>query len=257
MLLLARSQAGLSQMELALRLGVSQRHVGFVERDRARPSRTLLTRWLDALGLDASQRNAALLLAGYAPAIAVPGQGGLDPSDVALRTVGLHAPNPALAFDANWQIVHVNAAARWLCGLVMPELPLGAAGFDMLSVLAHPAGWLAQSREPVAVASALLTQLRAEQWLNPGLERRIEALETALRRRYGTDAASPSREASETSFNVTFETALGLLSFTAVQTHFGLRQDVAGRRLRAELWFPADEHTSTLLRLHAPRLAAA
>lgn len=38
----ARKSKRLSQLELALRMGVSQRHVSFVESGRAQPSRELL-----------------------------------------------------------------------------------------------------------------------------------------------------------------------------------------------------------------------
>ena len=247
----ARTQAGVSQLELALRLGVSQRHVGFVERDQSRPSRSLLASWLDALGLDASRHSAIMLLAGYAPVVAARSPERFDPNALAIRAIELHSPNPGLAFDADWYIVHVNAAAAWLCRLVMPELPLGGQNLDMLSVLADPRGWLARSRDPQPIASALLAQLRAEQWMNPGLEQRVDALEAALHRRYGTTCADPARDPGETSFDVTIDTAVGTVSFTAMQAVFGLPHDTPSRRMRTELWFPADEFTSALFRRQA------
>lgn len=64
----ARRARRVSQLELSLRLGVSQRHVSFVESGRARPSRDLLTRWLGELDAPLALRNAALLQAGFAPA---------------------------------------------------------------------------------------------------------------------------------------------------------------------------------------------
>jgi transcriptional regulator with XRE-family HTH domain len=45
----ARKSRRLSQLELALRMGVSQRHVSFVESGRAQPSRELLLAWLQEL----------------------------------------------------------------------------------------------------------------------------------------------------------------------------------------------------------------
>ena len=253
----ARARAGVSQLELSLRLGVSQRHVGFVERDRSRPSRALLSSWLDALELDASQRSAAMLLAGYAPITAGQAQEPFDANALALRAIELHEPNPALAFDADWHIVRVNPAAQWLCRMVMPELPLGGENLDMLSVLADPRGWLARSHEPEPIAAALLAQLRAEQWMNPGLAQRIDALETQLRHRFGTTGSRPARDPAQTSFNVTLDTDAGTVSFTAMQAVFGLPHDTPTRRLRAELWFPADAFTSTLLRRHAAQAADA
>ena len=45
----ARRARRLSQLELSMRLLVSQRHVSFVESGRAKPSRELLMAWLQAL----------------------------------------------------------------------------------------------------------------------------------------------------------------------------------------------------------------
>lgn len=63
-----RKTRRLSQLELALELGVSQRHVSFVESGRAHPSRRLLLAWLQVLVAPLAQRSEALIAAGYAPA---------------------------------------------------------------------------------------------------------------------------------------------------------------------------------------------
>ncbi len=63
-----RKARRVSQLELSLRLGVSQRHVSFVESGRARPSRELLLAWLAELETPLVVRNEAMLQAGYAPA---------------------------------------------------------------------------------------------------------------------------------------------------------------------------------------------
>lgn len=63
----ARKSKRLSQLELALRMGVSQRHVSFVESGRAQPSRELLLNWLHELQAPLALRNVALQQAGFAP----------------------------------------------------------------------------------------------------------------------------------------------------------------------------------------------
>lgn len=248
-----RLQAGCSQLELSLRLGVSQRHVNFIERDRSRPSRPLLLAWLRAVGSSASQSTAAMLHAGYAPARrngASPGSPTHSDS-VLLRAVALHHPYPAMAFDADWYVVQANPASRWLCEVVMPGVWQGER-LDMLAALAHPGGWLACAREPARIAGALLGQLRAEQWMRPELRRRIDALEDSLACRYGKLELSADRDPSATSFNATLDTQLGPLAFCAVQARAGLPNEDAGAGLRVELWFPADDHTASVMRLNAP-----
>jgi transcriptional regulator with XRE-family HTH domain len=62
----ARLIARLSQLELSLRLDVSQRHISYVEGNRAKPSPELLIRWLQVLELPMVRRNAIMQSAGYA-----------------------------------------------------------------------------------------------------------------------------------------------------------------------------------------------
>ncbi|MGE0351375.1 helix-turn-helix transcriptional regulator [Hydrogenophaga sp.] len=249
-----RLNAGCSQLELALRLDVSQRHVNFIERDRARPSRALLLAWLREMGGGTSLANAALLNAGYAPLRPSP-RLPASPTrcdEVALRTIALHYPNPGHVFNADWHIVQANPAGRWLCDVVMPGVWAGER-LDMLAALADPRGWLSCARSPKRIAAALLGQLRAEQWVRPGLRPRVDALEAVLVARYGCLVPPAQRDAMATSFDVTLDTRLGALSFCAVQTVCGLPHDASGARLRAELWYPTDMRTASLMRQQAER----
>ena len=54
----------ISQLELSLRAGVSQRHLSYIETGRARAGRETLIALLDALGANLPERNQALLAAG-------------------------------------------------------------------------------------------------------------------------------------------------------------------------------------------------
>src|SRR4029077_10059208 len=52
-----RQQRGLSQLELAGRAGISQRHLSFLELSRAAPSRDMVTRLATTLDLPLRQHN--------------------------------------------------------------------------------------------------------------------------------------------------------------------------------------------------------
>ena len=66
----ARKSRRISQLQLALRIGISQRHVSFVESGRAQPSRNLLLAWLDELKAPLALRHVALQLEGFASSYA-------------------------------------------------------------------------------------------------------------------------------------------------------------------------------------------
>src|SRR5262249_7179001 len=63
-----REHRGMSQLALAGRAAISQRHLSFLELGRAAPSRDMVLRLAEALDVPLRQHNALLLAAGFAPA---------------------------------------------------------------------------------------------------------------------------------------------------------------------------------------------
>lgn len=60
-----RSARGMSQMELSLAAGISNRHLSFIETGRSTPSREILVSLAVALDVQLRDRNALLEAAGY------------------------------------------------------------------------------------------------------------------------------------------------------------------------------------------------
>src|SRR5919205_825392 len=104
-----------SQMDLALDVGVSPRHLSFVETGRSKPSPELLLGLAEVLDVPLRERNAFLLAAGYAPRYQ---QTSLeDPAMARVRTavqrlLASHDPYPGVAIDRLWNVVLANAADR-------------------------------------------------------------------------------------------------------------------------------------------------
>lgn len=255
----ARRSSKLSQLQLALRLDVSSRHVSFVESGRAKPSKTLLLAWLREVEAGASLRNAALLNAGYTTAL----DPALTSSEAAQmartclsKMLRAHNPCPALVFDADWIMLELNEGGQWLCSVVMPELwrtiSVKDCGMDMIRAVAHPHGLLSHVRNARAVGLALLQQLRVEQWARPTLKSRVDELTAALTVRFGDLRLDEARAPDTPELYLEFQTEHGLMSFLALQSVFALPQDVTVSSLRTEMWFPADERTRNAVLAHAP-----
>lgn len=254
----ARLTRGIAQLELALRIGVSQRHVSFVEGGRASPSRDLILSWMREVGAPLSLRNAALARAGYAPAFPKTklSDASMAPAMAALSSMLQgHEPFPGIVFDADWMMLELNEGGQWLCAILLPEFLATVAdprgGMDMIAALEHPGGLFSRMRDPQLAGSALLSQLRAEQWARPALKPRIERFETSLIERFGGCETSEARQPGEPYLNLVFDTELGVLSFFTIQSVFGLPQDVTLASLRTELWFPSDEATREVMRARA------
>jgi transcriptional regulator with XRE-family HTH domain len=62
-----RALRRLSQLDLALEVGVSARHLSCIETGKAQPSREMIARLADALEMPLREHNALLVSAGYAP----------------------------------------------------------------------------------------------------------------------------------------------------------------------------------------------
>ena len=250
----ARQARRVSQLELSLRLGVSQRHVSFVENGRARPSRDLLARWLGELDAPLALRNAALLQAGFAPAYRAT---SLDDPDLAQAKAALqqllkaHDPMPALVLDAHWNLLQLNRGGAWLATTLMaPEALAGSSGSpNLLDMLVHPMGMTRPLLNLREAGPAFLSQLRAEAALQPALAPKVEAFGALLRDRLDgrmPPAAHPGPQAPV--LTLRFATPFGELAFFRMFTTFGTPQDITLASLRVEHMFAADEATDAVVR---------
>ncbi len=110
----------MSQMELALKAGVSSRHLSFVETGRAQPSRDVVLQIAEGLALPLRDQNALLNAAGYTHAFT---EGPLDGPELEQAVRAIHflldklEPYPAWLLDRLWNIHLTNRAALRLVNL--------------------------------------------------------------------------------------------------------------------------------------------
>jgi transcriptional regulator with XRE-family HTH domain len=153
----------LTQLEFAVRAGVSARHLSFVETGRSAPSRELLLRLADRLELPLRERNRLLLAAGYAP---VYGESPLgSPRLAALReaihhVLAGHEPYPAVVVDRGWHLVDGNSGVALLTEGVAPELLEPPA--NVLRIALHPRGLAPRIENLGQWRAHLLHRLRAQ-----------------------------------------------------------------------------------------------
>ena len=128
-----RLRARYSQMDLAFDIGISPRHLSFVELGKSRPSPELLLAIATHLGVPPRERNEWLLAAGHAPRYP---HSSLDAPALAQVRASLqelldaHDPCPAVAVDRCWNIQLANRAAGRLTASLPEHLraPAGTCG---------------------------------------------------------------------------------------------------------------------------------
>ena len=228
--------------------------MSFVESGRSNPSRELLLAWLQELEAPLTVRNAAMLLAGYAPAYSAAPIG--DPAlaqanDAMSQLLQAHDPMPALLLDADWNLLRLNNGAGWLAATLMPwvaSVPQGTP-MNLLDLLTHPDGFTRQMVNLDEVGPVLLAHVRAEASAQPTLTPRVEAFAKLLRKRLGTGKlhAGWSPPAAPV-LTTRFATAHGELALFSMFTTFGTPHDITLASLRVEHMFAADEATRAVIR---------
>ena len=119
-----RRRRGASQLDLALEINSTTRHISYIETGRARPGRALLLRIFQVLDIRIADGNAILAAAGMAPTL-----GAMRPPveeyrppvpEIPDRIIGrlldMHDPLPAFARDRSFNVTGANRAARRMLG---------------------------------------------------------------------------------------------------------------------------------------------
>ena len=163
-----RRDRGLSQLELALESGCSQRHLSFLKSGRSRPSRNIVLTLSEAMDVPLRQRNELLLAAGFAPFYS---EFALSDRELAAvraaidQMLGTHQPYPAFAFDWRHDIIAANEAARelqlFLFDVDAPDDLPEYAG-NLIRGCLHPDGFRRHIANWNDVANAMLRRFRTE-----------------------------------------------------------------------------------------------
>jgi transcriptional regulator with XRE-family HTH domain len=258
----ARKSRRLSQLELSLRMGVSQRHVSFVESGRARPSRELVLAWMRELDAPLALRNAALLQAGFAPVYAEDAWGheSLAPVQQALaQLLAAQDPMPATVLDAHWNVLQLNRGAQWLAMTLMPWLASQVPDatptkpLNIIDAILHPEGMFSRLKNLDEVAPMLLAHLRDDALANPALRPRVDQLTQMFKARLGVQALHPLPAQLTPVLTSRFDTPHGELAFFSLFTTFGSPQHITLASLRVEHICAADAHTREVLQREVNR----
>lgn len=232
-----RRQAGLSQLDLALMTGVSQRHLSCVETGRAKAGPGTLHALLSALGAPLEHGNEVFLAAGYAPRYA---SSPLDAPALEMvhgaieHLLQANNPAPAIVIDRNWDITASNASVGLLLGMVGVAADQGTT-LNLLETLMHPDGLgshIANARE---VRAAAWQRASREAAGSPVLTKLLRALPAP---------EDPDLHADTSPVLLTrVNTPDGELRFLSTFTTFGMPQDITVESLRIEHLVPADAQT--------------
>jgi transcriptional regulator with XRE-family HTH domain len=243
-----------SQLDLALDVGVSTRHLSFVETGKAKPSPELVLALAEHLEVPLRERNSMLLAAGYAPRYPqtpLDGSAMASVRDAVAGLVRAHDPYPAVVVDRVWNVVMANQGAQRL--LVGVAAHLLQPPLNSYRVTLHPDGMSSRienfaewahhllgtlERQVAATRDARLRDLLADVLAYPN----VAELDPSWRTRSATPTVVvPLR------LRTGDDDDTAVQSWFSTNTSFGTPVDITLDELHVELFHPADEATAAMV----------
>lgn len=246
-----RGMRGLSQEDLSLDTGVSQRHLSFIESGRSSPSRQTLMVVADGLDMPFRERNQLLLAAGYAPYYAD------EPWDAEALTIVRraldrmlvqHEPFPAVVMDRYWNVVMANTAATRLFGSFI-ELDRWPRPRNLPHMLFDPKGLRPFVADWPMFSRALLQRIRREAVGGVIDDRTQELISTLKAYPDVEDHATESPAADLPVIAFTLQDVGRRLSYFSLVTTVGTPRTQMAQELRLECMCPVDATTESWHRL--------
>ncbi|MER6735955.1 helix-turn-helix domain-containing protein [Streptomyces puniciscabiei] len=244
-----RKQRLLSQNDLAVKAEISARHLSFIENGRSEPSREVVLRLAETLGLELRERNELLLAAGYAPvyqhtSLQAPHMSAVR--DMVRQVLAAHEPYPAVVLDRYWHRVEANDPA-WLFGQGVAE-ELLREPVNLMRVALHPDGLAPRIANLGEWRAHLLSRLRRQVTMtaDPDLVKLYDELVC-----YPCDQHEPKIELpgpGDIAIPLRLRYEGHELAFFSTVATFGTPLDITVAELSIESFYPADTATAELLR---------
>jgi transcriptional regulator with XRE-family HTH domain len=241
-------------MDLALDVGISPRHLSFIETGRSRPSGTVLMALAENLSVPLRERNRMLLAAGYAPRYS---QQSLDDAGMSAvraaleRLLQAHAPYPGLVLDRHWNVILANAPAMALAA-VLPAF-LSAPTLNILRASLHPQGFASITANFSDWAHHLLHGLQraidaSGDPMLLALQKEVRGYPNVLALAAVNGRAAEPGAATGLLVPCVLDLPAGRVSMFSTLTTFGTPRDITLDELCVELFYPADAESEKLLR---------
>lgn len=247
-----RQKRRLSQLDLALTTGVSQRHVSFLESGRSNPSRNMILQLSEALDVPLRDRNAWLTAAGFAPifrsrALDDPQMGQVMGAVRLMLTA--HEPFPAIALDRAWNIRMSNGPFDRLDAMLGDDVwdRVGGGQRNLMRLFFHPEGIRPFVTNWSTVGPLMWRRAQREADALGGLEMKA-VLDDLAPLQDSAFLWSAADTALMPVMPFSMEVNGLAISMFAVVATFGTAQDVTADELRIETLFPADAQTEALFR---------
>jgi len=240
----------ISQLDLALDVGVSSKHLSFVETGKSQPSRNLILKMAQALKLPLRHRNAFLKAAGYAAEF------GEDPFNgqkmeivrqALQRMLDKHEPYPALVINTGYNILMTNSGFDQILAYFVGENALKK--YDNVYRLTFADDGLRQYIKDWPVIEHFMLGRLWEDVVSTQNDELLALYEDISRLRNSEEPLNYQIDNDLPIMSLTLDKNSVKATFFTTITTLGTPLDLAAQELRIESLFPADETTKKMLPL--------
>lgn len=237
-----RKNEKLSQLDLSMMTGISQRYLSCIETDKVIPSANTLHIILCALNAPIEQSNLIFLASGYAPRYKPVIQ--MQDQDMLTKALHhiLHNQNPAPAFvlNRNWDIVEINESVDALLDFM--ELPeLQANSTNLLDLVFETDHFTSQIINVNEVKSIIWHRASKEAISNLALAERLKKYHYSKDFKY----LMPSMPSLVL---IHIKAKQNDLKFFSTFTTFGIPNGITEDSLRIDHFIPANDQTWEIMK---------
>lgn len=240
-----RDTRGVSQLDLALDAGISQRHISFIESGRSVPGRQTLLNMAQSLDVPLRDRNTLLLSAGYAPMYSEARWNATEMSSItnALgRMLRQHEPFPAVVTDRYWNVLMANQAFKRFF-----DLQACAESPNILRLIFDPNAMRAHVMDWEGVARRMIQRVYRET-IGHEIDKQTQQLLDSVMAYPDVRPEWKTRAIADSTSNLPMA-SIGFVRDGAVLNYFtlittvGAPQSVAAQELRMRCMVPSDDET--------------
>ena len=240
----------ISQLDLALDVGVSSKHLSFVETGKSQPSRNLILKMAHSLNLPLRHRNAFLKAAGYAAEFGEEPFNGQKMEIVrqALhRMLEKHEPYPAFVVNTGYKILMTNSGFDQIVKFYLGENALKK--YDNAYRITFAEDGLRQYIKDWPIIEHFMLGRLWEEVVSTQNDELFGLYEDISQLGTSGDQINFQIDNNLPVMNLTLEKHSMKASFFTTITTLGTPLDLTTQELRIESLFPADEETKKMFPL--------
>jgi transcriptional regulator with XRE-family HTH domain len=242
-----RKQKLLSQLELALELDISSKHLSFIETGKSIPSRALILKIADYFKVPYRSRNILLNLAGYSTEFL---EMDFDSKEFQIikeayqRILDKHEPFPAFLINSEYNILLWNQGYEKMVKLFCGEKILLECK-NSIKILFSEKGFRNYVKNFSFIENFLLTRLEEEARVTQNKNLIQLLLEISQGKKIKSNREY-TEEISAPVLSLVFEKEKIKTSFFTILATLGTPLDITSQELRVELFYPSDDNTKKI-----------